>query len=109
MQVQEIMTPDPEIIDPNATMRDAARKMRADNLGVQGDLAPFDRVFTCTVMVADMADWPILNQVYGPSSSSATPSPDRTDGLPRRIRHASGSLSGNDQPVPKLDAQTEEP
>jgi CBS domain-containing protein len=33
MQVQEIMTRGAEIIDPNTTIRDAARKMRADNIG----------------------------------------------------------------------------
>jgi CBS domain-containing protein len=33
MQVQEIMTHGAEVIDPNTTIRDAARKMRADNVG----------------------------------------------------------------------------
>ena len=33
MQVQEIMTRGVEVIDPNTTIRDAARKMRADNIG----------------------------------------------------------------------------
>lgn len=33
MQVQEIMTPDVHIADPNMTIRDAARQMRADNVG----------------------------------------------------------------------------
>jgi CBS domain-containing protein len=33
MQVQEIMTHGAEVIDPNTTIRDAARKMRADNIG----------------------------------------------------------------------------
>src|SRR5215208_7677317 len=33
MQVREIMTPDVQIADPNMTIRDAARKMRADNIG----------------------------------------------------------------------------
>lgn len=33
MQVQEIMTPDVHIADPNMTIRDAARRMRADNIG----------------------------------------------------------------------------
>ena len=33
MQVQEIMTRGAEVIDPNTTIRDAARKMRADNIG----------------------------------------------------------------------------
>jgi CBS domain-containing protein len=33
MQVQEIMPRGAEIIDPNTTIRDAARKMRADNIG----------------------------------------------------------------------------
>jgi len=33
MQVQEVMTRGAELIDPNATIREAARKMRADNIG----------------------------------------------------------------------------
>jgi CBS domain-containing protein len=33
MQIQEIMTRSVDIIDPNTTIRDAARKMRADNVG----------------------------------------------------------------------------
>jgi len=33
MQVHEIMTPTVRIADPNMTIRDAARCMRADNLG----------------------------------------------------------------------------
>jgi CBS domain-containing protein len=33
MQVQELMTREVETIDPDSTVRDAARKMRADNLG----------------------------------------------------------------------------
>jgi CBS domain-containing protein len=33
MQVQEIMTRGAEVIDPNTTIRAAARKMRADNIG----------------------------------------------------------------------------
>jgi CBS domain-containing protein len=33
MQVQEIMTRGAEIVDPNTTIRDAARLMRADNVG----------------------------------------------------------------------------
>src|SRR6266545_2425608 len=33
MQVQGIMTRGAEVIDPNTTIRDAARKMRADNIG----------------------------------------------------------------------------
>jgi CBS domain-containing protein len=33
MQVQEIMTRGVEVIDPNTTIRDVARKMRADNIG----------------------------------------------------------------------------
>ena len=33
MQVYEIMTPTVRIADPNMTIRDAARRMRADNLG----------------------------------------------------------------------------
>jgi CBS domain-containing protein len=33
MQVQEIMTRDASVIDPNTMIRDIARKMRADNIG----------------------------------------------------------------------------
>ena len=33
MQVQEIMTRTVELADPNATIREIARKMRADNIG----------------------------------------------------------------------------
>jgi CBS domain-containing protein len=33
MQVQQIMTRDVILADPNMTIRDAARKMRADNIG----------------------------------------------------------------------------
>ena len=33
MQVQEIMTRDVTLIDPNTTVSDAARKMRADDIG----------------------------------------------------------------------------
>ncbi|HEX9324175.1 MAG TPA: CBS domain-containing protein [Xanthobacteraceae bacterium] len=33
MQIQEIMTRSVDIVDPNTTIRDAARKMRADNVG----------------------------------------------------------------------------
>ncbi len=33
MQIQEIMTPKVRIADPNMTIRDAARFMRADNVG----------------------------------------------------------------------------
>jgi len=33
MQVHEIMTPMVHIADPNMTIRDAARRMRADNVG----------------------------------------------------------------------------
>src|SRR5215203_2666092 len=33
MQVQEIMSRQVELVGPNTTIRDAARKMRADNLG----------------------------------------------------------------------------
>lgn len=33
MQVNEIMTRNVDIIDPNTTVRDAARTMRADNIG----------------------------------------------------------------------------
>ncbi len=33
MQIQEIMSPTVHIADPNMTIRDAARQMRADNVG----------------------------------------------------------------------------
>ena len=33
MQVQEIMSPTVHLADPNMTIRDAARQMRADNIG----------------------------------------------------------------------------
>jgi CBS domain-containing protein len=33
MRVNEIMTPGAQLMDPNTTIRDAARRMRADNLG----------------------------------------------------------------------------
>lgn len=33
MQIQEIMTRDVDLIDPNATIREAALKMRTDNIG----------------------------------------------------------------------------
>jgi CBS domain-containing protein len=33
MRIQEIMTPTVHIADPNMTIRDAARAMRADNIG----------------------------------------------------------------------------
>ncbi len=33
MQVNEIMTPTVHLADPNMTIRDAARRMRADNVG----------------------------------------------------------------------------
>jgi CBS domain-containing protein len=33
MQIQEIMTRSVDVIDPNTTIRDAARKMRSDNVG----------------------------------------------------------------------------
>jgi CBS domain-containing protein len=33
MQIQEIMSRQVELVGPNTTIRDAARKMRADNLG----------------------------------------------------------------------------
>ncbi|WP_011581370.1 MULTISPECIES: CBS domain-containing protein [Chelativorans] len=33
MQIQEIMTRSVDLIDPNATIREAARKMREDNVG----------------------------------------------------------------------------
>ncbi|MCA1371277.1 CBS domain-containing protein [Bradyrhizobium sp. BRP14] len=34
MQINEIMTRKVDVIDPNTTIRDAARTMRADNIGV---------------------------------------------------------------------------
>jgi CBS domain-containing protein len=33
MQISQIMTRDPELIDPNASIRDAAKRMRAENVG----------------------------------------------------------------------------
>jgi CBS domain-containing protein len=33
MQIQEIMSPSVRLADPNMTIRDAARQMRADNIG----------------------------------------------------------------------------
>ena len=33
MQVREVMTSGAEVIDPNTTIREVARKMRADNIG----------------------------------------------------------------------------
>src|SRR5918995_1405164 len=33
MQVREVMTEAVEIIDPNSTIRDVAKRMRADNIG----------------------------------------------------------------------------
>lgn len=33
MQVREVMTEEVEIIDPNTTIRDVAKRMRADNIG----------------------------------------------------------------------------
>ena len=33
MQVREVMTKEVEIIDPNTTIRDVAKRMRADNVG----------------------------------------------------------------------------
>lgn len=33
MQVQEVMTRSPDVIDPNTTIRDAAQRMRAGNIG----------------------------------------------------------------------------
>src|SRR5436305_972686 len=33
MQISEIMTPDPELIDPNASIREAAKRMRSENVG----------------------------------------------------------------------------
>lgn len=33
MQVADIMTREPELIDPNASIRDAAQRMRSENIG----------------------------------------------------------------------------
>lgn len=33
MKLREIMTPDPDVIDPNAMIREAAKRMREDNVG----------------------------------------------------------------------------
>ena len=33
MQISEIMTRDPELIDPNASIREAAKRMRSENVG----------------------------------------------------------------------------
>ena len=33
MRIKEIMTADPELIDPNASIRDAAKRMRSENVG----------------------------------------------------------------------------
>jgi CBS domain-containing protein len=33
MKVAEIMTPEPELIDPNSSIRDAAKRMRSENIG----------------------------------------------------------------------------
>src|ERR687891_613191 len=33
MRISEIMTRDPELIDPNASIREAARRMRSENVG----------------------------------------------------------------------------
>jgi CBS domain-containing protein len=33
MNISEIMTRDPELIDPNASIRDAAQRMRSENVG----------------------------------------------------------------------------
>jgi len=33
MKISEIMTPDPELIDPNSSIRDAARRMKEEDIG----------------------------------------------------------------------------
>jgi CBS domain-containing protein len=33
MQIREIMTSDPELIDPNASIREAAKRMKSENIG----------------------------------------------------------------------------
>ena len=33
MKISEIMTPDPELIDPTASIRDAARRMKNEDIG----------------------------------------------------------------------------
>src|SRR3954465_16017916 len=33
MEVREIMTPDPELIDPKASIREAAKRMKSENIG----------------------------------------------------------------------------
>jgi CBS domain-containing protein len=33
MKVREIMTPDPELIDPNASIREAAKRMKNEDIG----------------------------------------------------------------------------
>lgn len=33
MQIRDIMTPDPDLIDPNSTIQEAARMMKNDNVG----------------------------------------------------------------------------
>ncbi len=33
MKVADIMTPEPELIDPNSSIRDAAKRMRSENIG----------------------------------------------------------------------------
>lgn len=33
MKLQEIMTPNPDVIDPNASIREAAKRLRDDNVG----------------------------------------------------------------------------
>ena len=33
MKISEIMTPNPDVIDPNASIREAAKRMRDDNVG----------------------------------------------------------------------------
>ena len=33
MKIKEIMTSNPELIDPNATIREAAKRMKSENIG----------------------------------------------------------------------------
>lgn len=42
-RAREVMTPHAEVLDPNMTLRDAARRMRADNLGAY-PVGEFDRL-----------------------------------------------------------------
>jgi CBS domain-containing protein len=43
LTAREVMTPHAEVLDPNMTLRDAARRMRADNLGAY-PVGEFDRL-----------------------------------------------------------------